>query len=119
MFDGVAITDTFVLGWRRSADRLVFAVEASLWPGHPSYETPRQGEWTCYKSANLIFDSVSAVEGLPDMASAPQWIDPGSQPDYGSLQELATIPGGFRIIGDFGVVRVHAASVRLELNATA
>lgn len=115
MFDGVLTTDTFVIGWHREVDRLVFTVEASLWPGHPDYEPPRPGEWACYKPARLVFDGVRAVDGLPDMAEAPQWVDPGGPPDYGTLDELAAVPGGFRVAGDFGVALVSADAVRLEV----
>lgn len=75
MFDGVLITDTFVLGWYRDADRLVFTVEASLWPGHPNYEPPQPDEWTCYKPARLVFDGVRTVDGLPEMAVVPRSTD--------------------------------------------
>jgi hypothetical protein len=115
MFDGVLITDTFVLGWRRDANQLVFAVEASLWPEHPDYEPPRPDEWTCYKPAWLVFEGVSSVEGLPDMASAPRFTDADGSQCFGSLDELGTEPGGYRIAGDFGIVRVQATSLRLEV----
>jgi hypothetical protein len=116
VFEGVLITDTFVLGWHREGNRLIFAVEASLWPGHPSYEPPRSGEWACYKPGRLVFDDVEAVEGLPDMQSAHRYSDADGGQDFGSLNELVAEPGGYRIEGDFGVVRVRAASVRLEVS---
>ena len=119
MLDGVSFTDTFVLGWSREVDRLVFDVEASLWPGHPAYEPPRPGEWTCYKPARLVFEGVQDAEGLPDMASVPRSTDADGNWDFGSLHELTPEPGGFRVAGDFGVVRVHAASVRLEVGRRA
>jgi len=115
MFDGVLTTDTFVLGWRRDADRLVFALEASLWPGHPEYEPPLPGEWTCYKPAGLVFEGVRSVHGLPDMATAPRSTDADGSQDFGTLAELAVEPDGYRIAGDFGVVRIQAASWRLEI----
>lgn len=119
MFDGVLITDTFVLGWHPEADRLVFDVEASLWPGHPDYVPPRPGEWTCYKPARLVFEGVESVFGLPDMASAPRGTDADGSRDFGSLCGLTSEPGGFMIAGDFGVVRLRATSVRLEVGSRA
>jgi hypothetical protein len=115
VFDGVLITDTFVMGWRREGDQLVFDLEASLWPAHPDYESPRPGKWTCYKPARLVFDGVRAVDGLPEMAEAPQWLDVGGPPDYGTLDELVAVPGGFRVAGDFGVAVVSADGLRLEV----
>lgn len=119
MFDGVLITDTFVLGWYQEADRLVFEVEASLWPGHPDYEPPRPGVWACYKPARVMFEGVRAVEGLPDLASAPRCTDADGSQDFGSLNELAAEPGGFLIAGDFGLVHLLAASVRLVVGSRA
>lgn len=72
MFDGVLTTDSFILGWHREGDRLIFVLEASLWPGHPDYERPRPDEWTCYKPARLVFEGVHSIEGLPEMVSAPR-----------------------------------------------
>jgi hypothetical protein len=119
VFDGVLITDTFVLGWHREADRLVFVVEASLWPGHPEYEPPRPSEWTCYKPAHLVFEGVQSVSGLPEIASVPRGTDSDGSHDFGSLSELAVTPGGFVIAGDFGLVRVRAASCRLAVGKNA
>jgi hypothetical protein len=116
VFVGVLTTDTFVLGWHREPKRLVFAVEASLWPEHPDYEQPPPNKWTCYKPARLVFDGVTAVDGLPEMASAPQSISADGSRDFGSLDELVAEPGGFRLAGDFGVVRVRAVSARMEID---
>jgi hypothetical protein len=113
MFEGVLTTDTFVLGWHQEGDRLVFTVEASLGPGHPNYETPRSGEWSCYRPARLVFEGVRVVDGLPEMESSPRYTDPDGSQDFGSLAELVVEPGGFLIAGDFGVVRIQAKSVRL------
>ncbi len=117
MFEGVLITDTFVLGWYREADRLVFDVEASLWPGHPAYEPPRPGEWACYKLARIVFDGVRVVEGLSDMERVKSHIDPDGSRDYGSFDELVAEPGGYHVAGEFGVVRILAGSARLEVGA--
>jgi hypothetical protein len=119
VFDGMLTTDTFVMGWHREADRLVFDVEASLWPGQPDYEPPRPGEWACYKPARIVFDGVESVSGLPDMASAPRSMDADGSQDFGSLNELAAEAGGYLIAGDFGQVRVRAAAVRLDVGSRA
>jgi hypothetical protein len=117
MLDGVLITDTFILGWHQEADRLVFDVEASLWPQHPQYEPPLPGEWTCYKPAQLVFVGVRSVEGLPEMAKVVGSRNSDGSQDYGSLDELVAIPGGYQIVGDFGVVQVQADSLRMEIGS--
>jgi hypothetical protein len=114
-FDKVMVEDTWVLGWRREADRLIFVVEASLWPGHPAYELPKKGEWTCYKRGQLLFEGVRRIEGLLDQDAVSFNTDPDGSRDYGSIGYLDTATDGFRINGDFGDVAVQAVGVRLEL----
>jgi hypothetical protein len=114
-FDNVMIQDTWVLAWRREADRLIFIIEASLWPGHPAYEPPNQGEWTCYKRGKLVFEGVRRIEGLLDQDHVASHTDPDGSRDYGSIDYLDTATDGFRIAGDFGDVAVQASVVRLEL----
>jgi hypothetical protein len=113
MFEGVLTTDTFVISWRQEADRLVFVVDASLGPGHPNYEPPLPGEWSCYKPARLVFKGVRVVDGLPQMESSPHCTDADGSQDFGTLDELVAEPGGYRVAGDFGVVRIQADSAQL------
>lgn len=115
MFPGVMLEDTFILGWSREDGRLVFWVEASLWPGHSEYEQPKPGEWTCYKPARLVFAGVEAVEGLPDPMHAPRSRDADGAEDFGTIHELVAEPGGYRLAGDFGLVRIKAKAVHLEV----
>jgi hypothetical protein len=107
--------DTFVLGWHQQGDHLVFVVEASLWPGHPGYEPPRPGEWTCCKRARLLFAGVRKVEGLPDMADVRTYTDIDGSTDYGSINALTTEGSWYRFVGDFGEVRIQAEAMRLEV----
>jgi hypothetical protein len=116
MFDGVIVEDTFVLGWSLQNDQLVFDVEVGLLSRHPEYEAPKAGEWTCYKPARLVFDQVRTVDGLPDMTVAKRFTDADGTQDYGSLSELTTEPGGYRIVGDFGTVLVQGGCVTLKFN---
>jgi len=113
--DHVMLEDSWVLGWRLESDRLVFAIEASLWPGHGSYESPKPGEWTCYKRGRLVFEGVRDVQGLLDLNGLSPHTDPDGTQDFGSIDLLALTEGGFRIIGKFGDVLVQASSVRLDL----
>jgi hypothetical protein len=117
MLDGVLITDTFVLDWCRDSRRLLFVVDASLRPDHPAWEPPKPDEWACYKPARLIFDDVECVDGLLEPANVPGHTDPDGRHDFGSIDELVSVPNGFRICGEFGEVRITAGSVRLEVGA--
>lgn len=115
MFPHVILTDTWVLSWEEQPGRLVFSIEASLWPGHPNYEPPSPANWTCYKRARLIFGGVGEVLGLCDLTSVHGNIDADGSVDFGSIDELVRLPGGYRIAGEFGNVRMQANSIRLEM----
>ena len=58
-FVGVDLSDSFVRSWTVNEDCLLFQVDASLWPQNPHYAAPKPGEYTCYKSATLVFCGIS------------------------------------------------------------
>jgi hypothetical protein len=116
MFDGVSLEDTWVLGWRHENDQLVVNVEASLWPGHPAYGLPQPGEWTCYKRGRLVFEAVRSVDGLPDRESGvPPYVDANGERDFGSIDPLQMVEGGYRLRFDFGDVQIQCGAMRLDL----
>jgi len=105
---GVMLEDCFVLSWAQELDRLVFHLMASLHPGHPMHESPKPGEWACYKEATLSFEGVKAVEGLLAMPETRSTSDPDGTKDYGNIDVLLAIADGYKIAGDFGQVTVQA-----------
>jgi hypothetical protein len=110
MFDGVDLEDSWVLGWHFEAarNRLVFDLEASLWPGHASYVSPAPDEHTCYKRALLIFESVANIDGLPTVDTVKPYIDPDGSIDYGNIEGLHHAGGGvYELGGDFGEVSIN------------
>ena len=119
-FVGVDLEDSWILGWCHdiAGRRLTFDLEASLWPGHPAYDTPSPGEWTCYRVATLAFEEVS-VSGLLAMGQARSTVDPDGSRDYECLYGLRREGNVFRFEGDMGDVTVHAGAVRLALKGHA
>src|SRR5262245_10745470 len=117
MFDGVMLEDCWILGWRLEPDRLVVAIEASLWPNHPAYEPPKTEEWTCYKRGRLVFECVRSVDGLPESQSGlPPYSDASGERDFGSIDLLDEVEGGYRLRFDFGDVQIKCRNVWLELD---
>jgi hypothetical protein len=106
--EGVLLEDCFVLSWHRAGDQLAFELDASLWPPHKDYEPPKQGEWTCYKPATLIFEGVESVSGLKSMSEANFTVDTDGSKDYGNIDGLSATASGFLIYGDFGEVTIGA-----------
>lgn len=66
---GIDLTDSWILCWHYSDKDFIFEIEFSLWPENPHYETPKPGDWTCYKKGQLIFTSAT-VEKLSDSKHA-------------------------------------------------
>lgn len=116
---GVMVDDCFVLGWRHVENTLIFEIEASLWPGNPHYEEPKPGDWTCYKRSKLVFSGVREVSGLLPMHQVRTTTDPNGTKDYGTIDVLTEIPGGFKIIGEFGDVTVIAEDMWLDIQKEA
>ena len=118
MFEGVMWEDSWLLGWRHEDNRLIFTVEASLWPGHPAYEAPRPGEWTCYKRGRLVFEAVRSVDGLPGSeGGTPPYADASGERDFGSIDHFSAAEGGYRLGLDFADVLVQCETVRLEFDS--
>ena len=116
-FADVMVQDCWVLGWRTENDSLVFDIEASLISGHPLYESPKPGEWSCYKTAQIVFSGVREVSGLLPIQSVRATVDPDGSVDYGSIDSISQETNGFAIVGEFGNVLVSASAVRLHLAA--
>lgn len=118
MFDGVDLEDSWVLGWRVDAvhHRLVFELEASLWPGHEYYVPPSPAEHTCYKRAHLIFEHVASIVGLSPMDAVKPNVDPDGSIDYGNIEGLHRAGEGiYKFGGDFGEVSIECEGVQLEI----
>jgi hypothetical protein len=118
MFDGVDLEDSWVLGWYVDVghNRLVFGLEASLWPGHEYYVPPSPAEHTCYKRARLCFERVASIDGLSPMDAVKPNVDPDGSIDYGNIEGLHQADVGiYKFGGDFGEVIIKCEGVRLEL----
>jgi hypothetical protein len=111
----VDLEDSWVLGWslNPAGTQLRFTLEASLWPGHPSYSQPKPGEYTCYRPATLYFEQVVELTGLLPQEKASSTVDPGGTRDYGNIEGLVEAGGAYSFSGSMG--DVHLLSKRLRL----
>jgi hypothetical protein len=95
---------------------LTFKMELVLREGHPDYHPPKLGEQYCYRSGLLIFRQVTSLSWVgPSVRPA---VDATGEKDYGSVDELRVEAGGYRLIGDFGDIRVISASPEVLLDRT-
>ena len=116
-FVGVDLEDSFVLGWALRADAFVVDLEASLWPGHPSYEPPLPGSHTCYKPARLVFPAVREISGLLPKAELDPSHDPDGSIDYGTIEALSSSGAQHRIVAEFGVVSLQSSPPLLTITS--
>ena len=115
LFKGINLNDSFILSWAYSSDKLSFQLEASIWPESKHYDTPKPNEHTCYKVAKLVFENYTDVIGLKDMAEVKPAIDASHELDYGGIDNLEILDGGYRLEGEFGEVVITDGSMRFEI----
>lgn len=107
LFKGINLNDSFVLGWTLAKDKLVFVLEASIWPESRYYLPPNHGEYTCYRKATIEFIDTISIMGLQPMESTPFSVDPDGSKDYGNIDSLTISNVAFNICGDFGEVKIQ------------
>ena len=116
-FLGIDLNDSFVLSWGIADERLVFELEASIWPDSQYYEAPLPENYTCYRRAQLAFAGFKDVDGLKSMEQTNSSIDPDGSRDYGNIDELEQTEKGYRISGDFGSVAIEGGTMSFTVEA--
>ncbi len=116
LFKGIDLTDSFVLGWRLTPDKLAFALEASIWPQSDFYTTPKPDEYTCYRKATLEFVGIKDVHGLLPIESVGFSRDLDGSIDYGNIDTLVKLESAWQISCDFGEVRIIGGELRFKVH---
>jgi hypothetical protein len=116
-FDGVDLPGSYILGWRYGADvgGLRFEIDAHLGPQHPSFSTPRPGEWGCFKRAELLFASAAVFGELPDQAEVRPATDANGEEDYSEVHHLALDDGWYHLVTGFADVRIRCEELRFRV----
>jgi hypothetical protein len=118
LFQGIDLNDSFVLHWDVEPHLVVFELEASLWPESEFYRTPKKGDYTCYRTARLMFRDYDSISGLFSMNDVKPTVGPDNMVDYGNIDSLYQEGAVFRVYGDFGEVEIRGGSLGLEFNET-
>lgn len=116
VFKGIDLNDSFVLDWRHESGRLIFELEASIWPESIYYKKPKESEFTCYLNATLVFNNISNVIGLKRKSVVNSSVDPDCSVDYGNIDSFRVTNEGFQISGDFGFVNVVGGELSFEVH---
>ena len=98
LFKGIDLNDSFVLNWVHENDHLSFELEASIWPESEYYSKPKDGEYTCYRKATLLFLNLENINGLKPIEHTPSSKDLDGTIDYGNIDTLCTTGNGLSLI---------------------
>ena len=113
-FQGIDLTDSFVLFWEFKDRCLSFDLEASVWPESRYYSKPKKDEFTCYKKVRLEFLNIETIQGLKEMNQVTPSTDQSGEIDYGNIDSLIIEEGGFFLEGDFGEVNIRGGKINFE-----
>lgn len=116
LLKGIDLHDSFILNWAHEDNQLSFELEASIWPESKYYSPPKNGEYTCYRKATLMFTNLKSINGLKSIELVPSTTDPDGSIDYGNIEALNKIDGGFNLSGDFGSVNIMGGELRFEVH---
>ena len=113
---GYYLEDSWVLSILLSGDVLVIEAELVLTPQHSAYQPPRPGEQHCYRRGRLVFSRPGPIEFVGGGPFHPA-MDASGSLDLGHIDAM-TIDGDHYVLeGDWGEVRLGAASLKVELVA--
>ena len=116
LFKGIDLNDSFVLGWSLEPGRLVFELEASIWPESDYYIAPKSDEYTCYRKATLEFVGINEVHGLLPLESVCFAKEPDGSIDYGNIDVLVKLESTYQVFGDFAEVEIIGGELRFAVN---
>ncbi|WP_240221592.1 hypothetical protein [Rheinheimera hassiensis] len=116
VFNGIDLNDSFVLDWSYENNCLYFELEASIWPESKYYAEPKPNEYTCYRKAILQFTNAVSVSGLKPKSAVMSSTDPDGTLDYGNIDTLQVVDGGFELTGNFGNIKISGGELRFEIH---
>ncbi|MBL9188047.1 MAG: hypothetical protein JNK23_11245 [Opitutaceae bacterium] len=108
-FDGVDLSESYVLGWQIASSDLIFQLDVALVPGHPRYQTPRENDRACWLSGRLHFPNARDVVGLHSQGEVPGAIDATGTRDFGNIDGISWSDGRAHVVGEFGDVTLVSA----------
>ena len=116
IFKGIDLNDSFVEHWSCKNSCLVFDLEASIWPESKYYTKPLKDEYTCYRKASLTFCGIHSIIGLLPIESVQESKDLDGSIDYGNIEELNKTHDGFKLVGEFGDVKIKGGELCFEIH---
>jgi hypothetical protein len=117
-FDGLDLTESFILSWTAENGDALFEVDFALVKGHPNYRQAGQDEWARFRRGTLRFPNVRSIAGLPPMTEVRPAVDATGELDYGHFDSFVEVASGqFEVAGDFGIFRVECDQPTVAVHA--
>ena len=114
-FQGIDLTDSFILNWYRKDSEFVIDLELSVWPESPYYENPKDDEVTCYKKGILKFYGVNEITGLIDLNLIPPSLDPDGSKDWEGIYDFQKEGNQFRFRTEFTEIEIQCDGLEITL----
>jgi hypothetical protein len=111
--ENVYFEDSFVLDIVARRDEVVFSLDLVLTPDHPMYRPPGAAERHCYRRAELVFGGVRELRWRN--SDVPPSRDASGEIDLGNIDSLTAVGGAYELEGDWGSMRIEAATAEIRL----
>ncbi len=97
------------MGWHKSGNSLTIWLDLIILPGHPDYTDRKEGEFACFKEGALVFDNISAIQGLLRMVDVAGDQSGEDDIDFSDLDGLwGNGPRQFYFSGELGEVFINS-----------
>ena len=116
-FGGYVLEESYVLEVIARTGAVSFRLDVVLTEEHPEYVAPGPDEYLSYPDGHLEFGGVTDLEWTGQ--GAPPATDASGEIDYGHIDTMTWDSGLFELQGDWGAMRVWAASAQVVLDASA
>jgi hypothetical protein len=106
------LEDSYVLGIVAKPSILEVEVDLTFARDHPDLRPPRRGEASYGRRSIIEFRGVTSLawndQGVPPATDA------SGEPDWDSIDEFTLQGDAYRLVGDFGDIRVVASSISVR-----
>lgn len=115
-FAGIDLTDSFIIDWNYNGDDFQIALEFSIWPESQYYQTPKSGDYTCYRMGVIKFLQIRNFKGYILPENIQPNIDPDRSKDYGNVDSLEIENNKYILITDFTKFEFECDKIEVEIN---
>jgi hypothetical protein len=105
-FDNISVERSMLLGVVVDDDQLTLELDFCLEPGHPDYETPGEGENSCFHPGMIRFGGITTLS----LERAEQ---AGASQRRFAIQSFAIDGTKFDMACDWGAIHLQARSIRV------